>query len=209
MNITKLAEKYILNSPSVKNALKKGLINYSSLARQIVKDNNLGKKNFDAVLIACRRYYQKIKLEASNEEKILEILKKSKLETKNKMMAVVLEKDIYMPNLISIENSVKKQNGIFRIIEGASAITLITSEEFLSEINKLFKNKIIRKNLSLVEVILKSPKEIETTAGVISYVYSLFRENNINIYETLSCWTDTLFLIQEKDFNRVMELLKF
>src|SRR3989338_7735480 len=124
MNITKLAEKYILNSPSVKNALKKGLINYSSLARQIVKNSNLDKKNFDAVLIACRRYYQKIKLEASNEEKILEILKKSKLETKNKMMAVVLEKDIYMPNLISIENSVKKQNRIFRIIEGASAITL-------------------------------------------------------------------------------------
>jgi len=209
MNITKLAEKYILNSPSVKNTLKKGLINYSSLARQILKDSNLGKKNFDAVLIACRRYYHKIKSEALNEEKVLDILKRSKVEIKNKVIAIVLEKDIYMPNLLNIENKIKKQNEIIRIIEGSSAVTVITSEEFLSGISRLFKNKIIKKNLNLVEVILKSPKEIETTAGVISYVYSLLRENNININETLSCWTDTLFLIEEKDLNRVMELLKF
>src|SRR3989338_8345547 len=112
MNITKLAEKYILNSPSVKNTLKKGLINYSSLARQILKDSNLGKKNFDAVLIACRRYYHKIKSEALNEEKVLDILKRSKVEIKNKVIAIVLEKDIYMPNLLNIENKIKKQNEI-------------------------------------------------------------------------------------------------
>ena len=209
MSITKLTEKYILNSPSVKNTLKKGLINYSSLARQILKDSNLGKKNFDAVLIACRRYYQKIKSEALNEEKVLDILKRSKVEIKNKVIAIVLERDIYMPNLLNIENKIKKQNEIIRVIEGSSAVTVITSEEFLSDISMLFKNKIIRKNLNLVEVILKSPKEIETTAGVISYVYSLLRENNININETLSCWTDTLFLIEEKDLSKVMELLKF
>jgi len=199
INITKLTESYILNFPSVKDALKKGLINYSSLARKIIKDKNLDKKSFDAILIACRRYYRKVKEEASNEEKILSILKSSKVEIKNKVAAIVLEKDIHMPNLLNIENKVKKQNEIFHIIEGATAITVITSEEFLPEINKVFRNKIMKKSQDLVEITLKSPKEIETTAGVISYLYSLFGENNINIYETMSCWTDTLFLIEEKD----------
>ena len=56
---------------------------------------------------------------------------------------------------------------------------------------------------------MKSPKQIETTAGVISYLYSLLGENDINVYETLSCWTDTIFLIDEKDLSKVMALLRF
>ena len=54
-----------------------------------------------------------------------------------------------------------------------------------------------------------SAKQIETTSGVISYLYSLLGENNINILETLSCWTDTIFLVEEKDLSRVMEFLRF
>ncbi|MFC1691575.1 ACT domain-containing protein, partial [Nanoarchaeota archaeon] len=87
-NITKLTEKYILEHPSIKDCLKKGLINYSALTRQISKDHKI--EAFDAVLIACRRYKRKLKIDKANEENILEILKKSKIETKNKIVAVVL-----------------------------------------------------------------------------------------------------------------------
>ena len=209
MSITKLTESYIAEHPSVKDCLKKGLINYSSLTRQICKDLNLDKKNFDAVLIACRRYYRKIKIEISQEDKVLKILKQSKVEVKNKITAVVLEKNIYMPNLLEIEKQAKKQNEIFHILEGVTAITVVTSEDFLADIKDAFKNKIIKKNKALAEVTLKSPKEIETTLGIISYLYSLFAENNINILETMSCWTDTIFVIEEKDIAKVMELLRF
>ena len=209
-NITKLTESYIAEHPFVKDCLKKGLINYSSLTRQICSDLNLdAKKSFDAVLIACRRFYNKIKSEATIEKKILEILKGSKLEVKNKINAIVLEKGIFSPNLIDIEKEAKKLLETFHIIEGATAITIITSDDFAKKIKQIFRNKILKENKDLVEVILKSPKEIETTAGVISYLYSLLGENGINVYETLSCWTETIFLVEEKDLSRVMELLRF
>ena len=41
------------------------------------------------------------------------------------------------------------------------------------------------------------------------YLCSLLGENGINIVEEMSCWTDTIFLVQEKDLGRIMELLKF
>ena len=209
-NITKLTESYIAEHPFVKDCLKKGLINYSSLTRQICSDLNLdAKKSFDAVLIACRRFYNKIKSEATIEKKILEILKGSKLEVKNKINAIVLEKGIFSPNLIDIEKEAKKLLETFHIVEGATAITIITSDDFAKKIKQIFRNKILKENKDLVEVILKSPKEIETTAGVISYLYSLLGENGINVYETLSCWTETIFLVEEKDLSRVMELLRF
>ena len=210
MNITKLTEQYISEHPSIMDCVKKGLINYSSLARQIAKDIGLDQKeNFDAILIACRRYFRKIRSEETNEKKILEILKHSKVEIKNKIIAVVIEKNIFLDNLISLEKDIKKKADVFHIIEGTSAITIVTSEDFLSEIKKLFKNKIIKENTNLVEITLKSPKEIETTAGVVPYVYSLFGEHGINIVETMSCWTDTLFVIEEKDIAKAMEVLRF
>ena len=210
VNITKLTEDYIAEHPFVKDCLKRGLINYSSLTRQICRDLNLDlKRNFDAVLIACRRFYSKIKSDATTEKKILEILQNSKIEVKNKINAIIIEKNIYFPNLIDIQKIAKKFNETFHIIEGTNTITIITSDDFTKNIKKSFKNKIIKENRNLVEVILKSPKQIETTAGVISYLYSLLGENGINVYETLSCWTDTIFLIEEKDLSRVMELLRF
>ncbi len=209
-NITKLTEGYIAEHPFVKDCLKKGIINYSSLTRQICIELSLNvKKNFDAVLIACRRYYRKIKTEATMEKKILGILKNSKIEVKNKISAIVLEKDIVYSNLFDIEKEAKKFLGTFHIIEGTSAITIITSEEFGKKIKQVFRNKIVRENINLVEVILKSPKQIETTSGVISYIYSLLGENSINVFETLSCWTDTIFLVEEKDLSRVMGFLRF
>ena len=210
MNITKLTENYILEHPSIKDCLKNGLINYSSLSRQIASESNLNlKKNFDAILIACRRLKRKLKKEEIFEDKILKILKNSKIEIKNKIIGVVLEKDIFFGNLLSLEKEIKKRKEIFRVIEGISAITMITTEDFLDLIRKYFRNKIILENKNLAEITIKSPKEIETTPGTYAYLCNLFGENNVNIVETLSCYTDTIFLVKEDDVGKVMGLLRF
>ncbi len=209
-NITKLTENYIREHPSIKDCLKNGIVNYSSLSRQIAAKLNLNlRNNFDAILIACRRYERKLKSEIVSENKILKILKESKIEVKNKIIAVVVDKDVFFGTLLNLEKEIKKRKEIFRIIEGISAITIITTEEFLDNINKYFKNKIILENRNLAEITIKSPKEIETTPGAYAYLCSLFGENNINIVETLSCWTDTIFLVDEEDAGKVINLLRF
>ena len=210
MNITKLTEKYIQEHPSVKDCLKKGLVNYSALARQIADEVGLdAKKNFDALLIAVRRYQFKVREEKSGQDKILSILKQSRIEIKNRMVAFVLERGVQQKALADLENRAKKTGEIFHVIEGVSAMTLITVEELSKEIRASFRNFIIKENKDLVEIILKSPKEIELTTGIMGYLCSLLGENGINIVEEMSCWTDTIFLVQEKDLGRIMELLKF
>ncbi len=209
MNITKETEKYIQEHPSIKESVKKSLINYSKLSRLILKELQISNKNFDAVLIACRRYSDKLKIEKKFEKQIIDMLKKTKLEIKNKIIVVILEKDIYYEHLKDIEKEVKRKNGLFRAIEGANAITLITNEEFLDKIKDIFKHKILKLNNDLAEITLKSSKEIENTPGVVAYLYSLFGENNINILETMSCWTDTIFIIKEQDIAKVMQILNF
>ena len=210
MNITKLTETYIDSHPSIKDCVRKGLINYSALTRKMSEDLGLElKDNFDAILIACRRYYGKIKKEGVLEDKIIGILKKSKLEVKNKIMVAVVEKSIFFNHLLELQKIVKIRAEVFHIIEGSNTITLITSEDFREEIKRLFKNKLIRITASLAEVTLKSSEDMEQTPGVLAYLTSLLAENAVNIIETMSTWTDTLFVIEEKDIARVMEVLKF
>ena len=208
-NISKLTEEYISTHPSIKDCMKSRLINYSKLSRLIASEMNLSRKNFDAILIAARRYTDRLKKEEAQERKILRILKQSRLEIKNRIIAVVVEKNIYYESLLSLEKDVRKKAEVFHVFEGANAITIITSDAFLDSIDKLFKGRIIKLHQSLVEVILRSPKEIETVAGVIPFLYSLFGEHGINIVETMSCWTDTVFVVDEKDTAKVMEILKF
>ena len=173
-SITKITEEYISNHPSVKDCLKNDLINFSSLSRKIAKELDLNlKKNFDAILIACRRFQRKLKNEEAAESKILRILKKSRIEIKNKVIAVVLEKGVFFGTLLNLEKDIRKKNEVFRIIDGASAVTVITNEEFLDTIRKYFKNSIIVENTRLAEITIKSPEEMETTPGAYAYLCSL------------------------------------
>lgn len=210
MNLTKLAESYVSERPSVKDCLRKGLINYSALARKIAHEHGLDqRKSFDALLVACRRYYRKISKEEILENKIVKLLKDTKLEVKNKIVVVLIEKDIYYNHLIELHRLAREKTEVFHIIEGSSTITIITSHEFLDNIRKVFRRKIIRVTQNLVEVRLKSPEYLEQTLGVVAYLYTLLADKGINIIETMSTWTDTLFVISEKDVAKAMEELSF
>ena len=204
-----MVSEYILEHPSIKDCLKNDLVNFSSLARKIGSDLSFRKQDFDAILISCRRFQRLLKKEEESEGKIIGILTKSKIEIKNKMVAVVVDKDIYYETLISLEKEIRKKKETFRLIEGISANTIITSEDYLDLIRKHFRNKIIAENKNLAEITIKSPEDIEEVPGAYAYMCSLFWEHNVNIVETLSCWTDTIFFVDEKEVGKVMGFLRF
>ncbi len=209
MNLTKATEEYVLEHSSIKDSLKKGLINYSKLSRQIMTDLELKNKDFDAILAALRRLEFKLKKKKSFEQQIKVLLKDTKLEIKNKIMVCILEKNILQNNLIDLQKEIKKLRGELQLIEGVQAITIITTQEHEPLIKKFFRNKILKINKNLVEIILRSPDSLEEVPGVMGYLYSLFLEQSVNIMETMSCWTDTIFVIEEKDLEKTVKMLSF
>ncbi|PIN86900.1 hypothetical protein COV19_02740 [Candidatus Woesearchaeota archaeon CG10_big_fil_rev_8_21_14_0_10_44_13] len=209
MSITKEVENYIMQNRTVRAGLKQGIINYSSLSRRLIKEIGLKKKDFDAVLIACRRLERKLKADISTERKIEEILSNSKLEIKTGIVVFIIEKGTYFDYLLDIEKKVKKQKQVFQVIEGTGTITIITTNDFSEELRGLFKNDLIRENKGLAEITIKTSNAIERTPGVLSYLYSLFGDHSINIFETMSTWTDTLFVIDENDLEKAVRILRF
>ena len=207
---TELTEKYLSEHPSIKDCLKHGIVNYSKLSRKIAKEINIEKKaSLEAILIACRRYEMKLKDANIREKKILGILKRSELEIKNKIVVVIIGKNIYMEKLLEMEKKTRKTADPFYAIEGTKVFTIILSEKYLDDFKKLFSRNILKTSKNLTMITIKSPTDMENTPGVIAYITSLFSEHGINIVETMSCWTDTIFVVTEHDIPAIMQFFNF
>lgn len=210
MNVAKLTESYIDNHPSVRDCIKNRMINYSQLSRRIIKENSLKGGDFDAVLIACRRYYWKMSKAGALDDKIIDILSKSRLEVKTRVAVAVLYKDVFSEDLIEIEKKAKKSRQVFYAVEGTEAITLVISEELLAEVKSTFKSGLKKSWKGLALVLLKSPEGVQdTTPGFLSFLTGKISQQGINILEIMSCWSETLFVVSEQDIARVLEAFRF
>jgi aspartokinase len=207
MSITKLTEQYIAEHPSIKDALKKDLINYSALSRAICDELNI--KKFDAVLIACRRYFWKVKNQEPHEKNIIELLKGAKLRVRNKIAVAIFEKPRDLESIYLLQQALKKKKADFNLIEGEDAITIVTNEEYIDLLEKKFRFNILKTTKGLVQITLIFNEKIETTHGVVSSIYSLLSENGVNINEEMSCWTDLMLIIDKNDLGKTMKLLSF
>src|SRR5207244_13066616 len=90
--IAREVRDYIAGHPSVSDALKMGIVNYSALARKISKE--LGIRQKEAVLAACRRYPVE-KLRGYSEDAVRRMLQRSRIQprTKVEMITVVVGGD--------------------------------------------------------------------------------------------------------------------
>ncbi|MBI2663971.1 hypothetical protein HYX10_01370 [Candidatus Woesearchaeota archaeon] len=209
MNITKLTERFIENHPSVKDCVKGKLINYSKLSRKIMSEHNLRRSDFDAVLIACRRYFWKVSKGSSNEDAVVQMLLQSKVEAKNQVAVAVIDKDIYTEDLLGLEKKAKKNDDIFYAIEGTKSITLVISAGLIEEVKSSFKSSVKKLWKDLALVIIKSPEgKQDTTPGFLAFLSGKISYRGINILEFMSCWSETLFVVAEKDIAGVMDALK-
>ncbi len=205
---SELTERYIEERISIKDCLKKGIVNYSALSRLVAKDLGIEKTSSkEAILVAARRYREKLKGRAA-EDNVRRLFKNSSMEIKNKITSYTLEKSIYPGSLVEIEREIKKNKSLFFAIEGARTITVIIQQQDEEMIEKRFKSQVIskKKGLSLFTI---TSKGIESTPGAVAYLSGLFFENEVNIEEFMSCYDDTLIVIKAENLEKAIKFLNF
>ncbi|MFQ6010002.1 MAG: ACT domain-containing protein [Candidatus Aenigmatarchaeota archaeon] len=206
MNITKATREYIDQHPSIKDCLKKGIVNYSALARHIADELGVSKKrNFDAILVASRRHARKLR-HVEQEKKVLGLLKRSKVHIKTKICRLALEKNYYTFSGLAKLAKLLEEKHLFQVVEGESAITLIIEEESLEKAKDVLEGNIINTKNNLAEIIIISPREAEITVGVTAYLSSLLSDNGINVISTMGSYKDDIFVVESKDISKVLEI---
>jgi len=209
VNLSEETRKYILNHLSVKDCLKKGVINYSALSRVILEDLGLPEKKMssEAILVAARRFKDEFDKKSSDKE-IMTLYSNSNIDIKNNIVVFTLMKNVYPESLVEIEKDIKKNNDLFFSIEGTKTITIILQYKNSKIIESKFKNNILKKCDKLVLLTITS-EGIESIPGAVAYITSLFFENEINIEEFISCHYDTLIVIKSDNLEKAIKFLKF
>jgi len=207
-----LVREEINASLYIKETIKKGLINYSELARQIlpkIKKQN-PKANIASVIIALQRYYDTSKHERTEYEDFIEKqLPKLEILIKNKVITLSYERNKkVMDALIEISKSIRWDSGdIMYFIQGTSEITLIVDKKNEEKFDKI-KSVLLEKKEGLATLSVREPESLiysKEIPGFLALLCSTLADNNINIYECATTFKQEIFVLSEKDITKAYE----
>jgi hypothetical protein len=203
--VAQVVRDYIDAHPSIKDCLVDGLINLSALSRRIMQEKGLTQ--MEATLVAARRY--EATAPRHNERLIRATLAKSRIEVTSRVAIITLRNDWQLyGKLQGLLRRALGEGHVPKVLQGSKAITLITDEATAAAVEEeMGKQNLISLDRGLVELAVTSPESIRDTPGIIAYLYGSLSGNGINIVETMSCYTDTIFIVAPKDMMRAFEVL--
>jgi aspartokinase len=187
MTIAQSVRNHLRNKPYLLEALEKGIVNLSELSRQI--QNELETDNTSAVKAALRRYATDLqKHKQKREEKVLQILKRSGIAVYDKKAVMITGKELETKSGMKVDLLGKH-------------VYLIDRSELPERITTLVKHE------NCTMIVVHSPEELEATPGVVAFLTTLLSEQNVNMIEFISCWTETIIVVEKKDSLKAYEVL--
>jgi aspartokinase len=187
MTTAQIVRSYLKNKPYLLEALEKGIVNLSELARQIQKELKTG--NTTATKAALRRFAEELqKHKQKREEKVLQILKRSGIALYDQKAVIITAKEIEAKSGMKVDLLGK-------------FVYLLDRADLPERISTLVKHD------NCTMIVINSPEELEATVGVVAFLTALLSEQNVNIVEFISCWTETIIVVEKKDSLKAYEAL--
>ena len=187
MTIAQDVRSYLRNKPYLLEALEKGIVNLSELSRQIQLE--LKTRNTSAVKAALRRFSAELQRhKQKREEKVLQVLRRSGIAVYDKKSVMITTKEIDTKNGLKVDLLDKH-------------VYLLDRSDLPERINALVKHE------DCTMIVVHSPEELEATPGVVAFLATLLAEQNVNIIEFISCWTETIMVVEKKDSLKAYEVL--
>lgn len=204
-SVAEQVREYLDTHPVLADAIRLRIGNYSAIARRVAGE--LGLSSSDAVLAACRRYPRGN--ETFREAGIRRVLRKSRIETRTKVAAVTVAQSVeVLQRLGDVVEELLDENALCRLIQVSRGTVIIVDEDCVPRVTRaLREGQLISVRKNLIEVAVTSPESIEETPGLLRHLAGVLAAQGINIVEALSCYTDTIFLIDHADLNVAIGVL--
>jgi aspartokinase len=187
MTIAQNVRSHLRNKPYLLEALEKGIVNLSELSRQIQEE--LKTDNTSAVKAALRRYAEELQRhKQKREEKVLHVLKRSGIAVYDRKSVMITAKELETRSGMKVDLLDKH-------------VYLLDRSELPERINALVKHD------NCTMIVVHSPEELEATPGVVAFLTTLLSEQNVNMIEFISCWTETIIVVEKKDSLKAYEVL--
>ncbi len=211
ITISESVEKVISRSRYLSEAISKGLINFSALARYIRPEiEQMTHKDVSeaALIMALNRLADHIKPQyKSNEifESAPDMMVRSNLVEVTVVKSATLSEKY--PQLLHLIDSQGKY--FLTITEGVYESTIILSKDLESEITKILKTEsIAAKITNLSSITIRLPETSIHTPGIFYFFIKSLAWEGINIIEIVSAHLELTLVFDEKDVNKAFSVLQ-
>ncbi len=206
-SISKTVQNLIDEDLSLQDALQRDYANYSAIARILMpKIKEAINKNvkIESIITAVKRAKKNYTI---LQGKITKVIAGSRLNIRTDMAKVSVEKT--KVNMEKIRKTLATFSDEFlQVIEGNSAVTLISDLSSFDKISSLFvKKDVIDQKQNLATIIIRSPDKITSTPGCVQAFYNAVSRRHINIEETMSCYTETIIVLAMEDVTKAFVAL--
>ena len=188
-SVAQLVRDTIRMRPSIVDALNMRIVNYSALARMLKREFGVG--SIEAVKAAIIRISEEMAAERKLlEERVLSILRESKVRLQDKIAVLISPEMLDIPYLVTAYLT-------------DSYVYIVDQTSLKDDLPGY-----VQVTSNLVALILISPPRVEVTPGFVAFITQLLASREINIVEFISCSTNTVIVLESKDALNAFSLLQ-
>jgi len=212
ITIAEVVEQIVRHSPLLEEGMKKGIINYSSLARELkpeIEEKVYKSIQTGAIIMALKRFSLKTQKKTKDVRTIFkhspDMIVRSHL-----MEYTISNSDTLLEKHRSFFNKINKNNKYFFIItQGVFETAMIISQDLQVFIEQSLKGeKIIARMKDLSSITIQLPTANVTTPGLYGYMLRSLGWEGINVVEVASTYTEFTIILKEADVDRAFSVLK-
>ncbi len=208
-----IVEEIIKKSPFLEEALAEGIINLSSLSRQIKPeiDEELKKDvQIGAIVMALKRLSPKF-------DPNLKIRVKKVI---NKLGDITVRSKITYYTFKNSDSLIEKQAELLRKLQGKKDIffafsqgvyetSIILSDSEHNDVDVIFKNEaIVQESKGLSSITIKLPSENSDVSGIYYFILKKIAWEGINILDIISTMHEFTIIVNDESIDRAFTILK-
>ena len=211
ISVSHAVEEMVRRNPFLGDALGKGMINHSSLARIIkpqIEKTLFKDVQEGSIVVALNRLSKKFKKIEAGQNKLQGL---GDLTVRSNLVDYTF---LNSPTLGSAQNKLlektaDKKDVFITISHGINQVTIIAGQTLETDIKEIFKGETsicTLKNLSSLTI--KIPIEATKIPGVLYSILKLLAWDGINLIEFISTFTELTLVMESKDIDRAFSILK-
>ena len=183
---------YLKHKPYILEALDNGIVNTSALAR--VLQLRMRLKNYQAVKASIRRFAEtRGKVKQGIEERALSVLKDNRITLLDGISVIISSRKL------EIENDAQVKIDSYHVY--------LTRKAVLARSKVRIRESIVKVHEGCSAIIIYSDTKLEGVSGVIAFLTSILAEQGINIVELISCYTETIVVVNREDALRSYQII--
>lgn len=211
--ISSAVEHYIKRKPFLQTALAQGIINLTSLARQVKPEieEQLGKEvRNGAVVMALKRLSDDLEFRATH--RIVKVLKDIGEITVRSSLTdyTFLVSDTILQNQMRLLKEVHQhKDAFYTSSRGVNELNIVVSSILNGMVEEYFREeRLSQKTENLASITVKLPAENVSVPGIYYFIFQRLAWEGIVLYEVISTTNEFTILVDEEQVDRAFTVIK-